>query len=138
MRQFLKGGEAEEYEGISIEWIRGKQAVLTVFEDGTQKEIVQLYPLQTTDEMHKKLVELGFKKKNRSGTDTKNLRQQEQVVIRKETDVAVDKAEIAVGDAMALMQQDDENTVLYAIFFGVFGSLVLAFMYSNRRKERSK
>jgi len=140
LRQFLKGGEAEEYEGITIEWIRGKQAVLTVYEDDTKREVVQLYPLQTTDEMHKKLVELGFKKKG--GTGTKNLRQQEQIVNREEAKIAggKDEAKIAVtkDEAMTMIQQDGENTFPNGIFFGMFGSLAVAYLYSNRGKKRSK
>lgn len=72
---FLKGnptagqdaGEITEYAGITIDWIRGKKAVLTIFdEDGKSVEDIKLYEMQTREEMHKLMVEKGFQKKTRS------------------------------------------------------------------------
>jgi hypothetical protein len=65
---FLKGdkrtkGEVSEYEGIDIEWIRGKRAIMTIFKDGEREEEVALYELRTREEMHKLMVEKGFQKK---------------------------------------------------------------------------
>lgn len=71
MRLFLKGdtkaktpGEVNEYAGVEIEWIRGKRAVLTIFEDGVQKEDVKLYDMKTRDEMHKMMQSKGFTKRS--------------------------------------------------------------------------
>ena len=81
MRIFLKGeasssrsgggrhqqkpvGEIMEYVGITIDWIRGKKAVLTIYDsDGKATEDVPLYELKTRDEMHKLMIEKGFRKK---------------------------------------------------------------------------
>lgn len=65
---FLKGdkttkGEINEYEGVDIEWIRGKRAVMTIFRDGEEVEEVAMYELKTREEMHKLMVEKGFHKK---------------------------------------------------------------------------
>lgn len=42
----------------------GKEAVLTIYEDGTEKEKVHLYSLQTKEEMHALFREKGFQKKS--------------------------------------------------------------------------
>jgi hypothetical protein len=69
LRLFLKGdgktlkGEITEYAGVTIEWIRGKRAIMTIFENGQQKEDVQLYELQTREQMHNLMKEKGFHRK---------------------------------------------------------------------------
>lgn len=103
----------------------GKKAILTVYEDGVEREAVELYPLQTIEEMHSKMVELGFKKKDL----VTKLRQS---LVREDSAVSVTKEE-----AIAMLQGDNENIILYGAFFGVFGLLVAAYKYSNRRKMRS-
>mmetsp|Transcript_27803 Transcript_27803/g.42070 ORF Transcript_27803/g.42070 Transcript_27803/m.42070 type:complete len:82 (+) Transcript_27803:344-589(+) len=80
--------------------------------------------------MHSKMVELGFKKKDL----VKKLRQQEeaQSVIKEDSAVSVTKEE-----AIAMLQGDNGNIILCGALFGVFGLLVAAYKYSNRRKMRS-
>lgn len=63
MKQFLKGGEAETYEGISIEWIRGAKPVLTIYEDGVKREDVQLADYNSRDALHALMKDKGFEKK---------------------------------------------------------------------------
>eukprot|EP00536_Pseudo-nitzschia_multiseries_P005429 jgi/Psemu1/285769/fgenesh1_pg.101_\ len=70
---FLKGnvkegieGEIQRYANVTIKWIRGKKAVLSIFDDnGKPIEAVQLYKLKTREEMHKLMVEKGFVKKSK-------------------------------------------------------------------------
>jgi hypothetical protein len=70
---FLKGdgkdkvGEVMDYAGVTIEWIRGKRAVMTIYnEDGTpQDEPIELYQLQTREQMHQLMADKGFHKKTR-------------------------------------------------------------------------
>jgi cytochrome bd-type quinol oxidase subunit 1 len=56
-----------DYAGITIDWIRGKKAVMTIYnDDGTQQgEPIQLYELQTREQMHQVMVDKGFHKKTR-------------------------------------------------------------------------
>jgi len=62
----LPAGEIEEYAGIEIEWNRGKQAILTIFDDeGNATEKIKLYELKTRAEMHKLISDKGFRKKTR-------------------------------------------------------------------------
>jgi len=70
LRIFLKGhpkdeipGEITEYKGVEIEWIRGKKAVMTIYEDGVKKEDIELYKLETREQMHKLMQDKGFEKK---------------------------------------------------------------------------
>jgi hypothetical protein len=69
---FLKGdgkdkkvGEIMDYAGVTIDWIRGKKAVMTIYnDDGTpQGQPIQLYELQTREQMHQLMVDKGFHKR---------------------------------------------------------------------------
>lgn len=72
LRKFLKGdkdspAEIDEYANIEVEWIRGKRAVLTIFDDkDNELEQIAMYGLQTRDEMHALLLDKGFAKKSTS------------------------------------------------------------------------
>lgn len=78
LKAFLKGGEAEEYEGVKVKYIHGRPAVMTIFENGDKKDSIKLYDLKNRDEMHNVMVEKGFRKKNSgAATGTKNLRERE-------------------------------------------------------------
>ena len=78
LRLFLKGGtvkkgeppqkgEIEEYSGISIEWKRGKHAILTIYDDkGKELEEIKLYDLKVREEMHQLLLDKGFVKKTQA------------------------------------------------------------------------
>jgi len=74
LRLFLKGektgntrGEIDEYAGVEIEWKRGKKAIMTIFdEDGQMMEEVELYKLETREEMHKLMADKGFLKKTKA------------------------------------------------------------------------
>ena len=40
------------YENIEIEWIAGRKAVLTIYQNEVKVEDVDLYAFQTKEEMH--------------------------------------------------------------------------------------
>jgi len=68
LRIFLKGeakavGEIMEYGGISIDWIRGKKAILTIYDDGKVIKDILLYELETRNDMHQLMIDEGFQKK---------------------------------------------------------------------------
>jgi len=52
-----------EYGGISIDWIRGKKAILTIYDDGKEIKDIPLYELKTRNDMHKLMIDEGFQKK---------------------------------------------------------------------------
>ena len=64
MKTFLKGGEAEEYEGVTIEWIRGREAVMTIFEDGNELKKIKIFEIKKKDELHELFAKEGFHKKS--------------------------------------------------------------------------
>ena len=72
MREFLKGGHAEEYEGLSITWIPGHTPELTVMNDeGEVLDTVKLAPY-TTDGLHELLESKGFMRKVVEGQELRN------------------------------------------------------------------
>ena len=73
VKQFLKGGEAESYEGISINWVRGTRPVLAIFEDGVKKEEVQLADYDNNDKLHALFKDKGFFKKEGVGQSGKTV-----------------------------------------------------------------
>jgi len=64
-RIFLKEEVEKSYENISIEWIPGEQAVMTIYKGEERVGKVNLYLLQTRDEMHNMMKEKGFKRKEK-------------------------------------------------------------------------
>ena len=57
-------GEIMEYDGITIDWVRGKKAILTIYdEDGKQIKDVPLFELKTRKDMHQFMIDEGFHKK---------------------------------------------------------------------------
>jgi hypothetical protein len=119
LRLFLKGdgkllkGEITEYEGVTIEWIRGKKAVLTIFEDGKKKEDVELYNYQTREQMHKVMEEKGFHKVSQ---------QQKMAQIQAERREAQLRQ---VGDGTSFYGQ------LMSVYFLVFAMIVGEFPNGN-------
>lgn len=64
LKSFLKGGEAEQYQGVEVEYVHGRKAVLTIFRDGEQLEEVTLSDYRSKTDMHALMVEKGFVKKS--------------------------------------------------------------------------
>lgn len=64
LKSFLKDSEAEEYQGIDIEYVHGLKAVLTIYKDGEEQEQITLSDYKTKEEMHALMVEKGFVKKS--------------------------------------------------------------------------
>ena len=57
-------GEAEWYEGVTVTFIAGRTAVMTIFDEGKEKEKVMLSNLRTKKEMHDLMLEKGFVRKS--------------------------------------------------------------------------
>jgi hypothetical protein len=56
----LKEGEAEWYEGITVRYVHGRTAILTISDDGTVKEKITLHKLKDREQMHKLMKTKGF------------------------------------------------------------------------------
>jgi len=64
LKAFLKGGEVENYEGVEVEWIRGRKAVMHIYEDGKEVEKVDIYELTTHAAIVKTMEEKGLRLKS--------------------------------------------------------------------------
>lgn len=114
-----------EYVGITIDWIRGKKAVLTIYDsDGKATEDVPLYELKSRHEMHALMIEKGFRKK------TQQERENEILIERREKQ----------------LQQIDASSGPFTSFYNTLTGLYLmvlivlagaGFIY-NRKKSRSR
>jgi hypothetical protein len=63
VKEFLKGGHLEKYEGVLMTWISGHAPELTIMDDeGEVLEVVKLASY-TTDGLHQLMEEKGFKTK---------------------------------------------------------------------------
>ena len=51
VKRFLKGGEAESYQGVKINWIRGRKPVMAIFKDGVQQEEFSLADYNSSPEV---------------------------------------------------------------------------------------
>jgi hypothetical protein len=111
-----------EYAGVSIDWIRGRKAVMTIFEDGKQQgEPVQLYELQTRDQMHQLMVDKGFHKK------TKQEEIQQIQEERREQQLK------QLGDGSSVYGQ--QMGIYFLVLFVVVGAGVM--LNGKRKKSRS-
>lgn len=54
--------EAEEYRGITVEFVHGRNAVLSTYRNGTFQESTALHTLPTKEDLHSLLQEKGFVK----------------------------------------------------------------------------
>ena len=119
LKTFLKGGEAEEYEGVTIEWIRGREAVMTIFEDGNEVKKIKIYEIKKKDELHDLFAKEGFQKKS-----------QEQ--IHKEFRVRQAEKDIARLDQSSLHGMIGAYYTLAVVAF------LAIFFIRNRTSKKSK
>lgn len=64
LKSFLKDSEAEEYQGVTVEYIHGRKAIFTIYHDGEKTEDITLSEYSTKAEMHALMQEKGFVKKS--------------------------------------------------------------------------
>jgi len=66
LKSFLKDGDVETYRGVEpIEWIKGREAVLTVYRNGVEAAAgIKLSEYKTKDDLHRMMLEQGFTKKS--------------------------------------------------------------------------
>ena len=96
MKKFLKEFYAEEYQGVEVEYVRGKPAVLTVIdEDGDQVEDVNLFDFTTLESLHLMMDQKGFVKKS-----------EEDIKAMRSVKAAEAQAEIAKREAEKAERQE--------------------------------
>lgn len=60
LKSFLKDGEAESYSGITVKFVHGRTAILTIFQNGTKVEDILLHEIPDKPAMHKLFRLKGF------------------------------------------------------------------------------
>lgn len=80
LKSFLKDSEAEEYQGVEVQYVHGRTAVLTIYRDGEEQEQITLSDYKTKEEMHALMVEKGFVKKSEEEIAEMRRLAQEKVV----------------------------------------------------------
>jgi len=63
LKSFLKDYEAQEYKGVEVEFVKGKKAIMTIYDDGEEVESITLSDYSTKEAMHRLMEEKGFVKK---------------------------------------------------------------------------
>jgi hypothetical protein len=56
-------GEAESYENVTIQYIAGRRAILTIYHNGMVQEQVELGPIKTRTKLHELFMNKGFQPK---------------------------------------------------------------------------
>jgi len=69
LKSFLKGSDIKEYKNVSIEWKAGEEAHMIIYEDGTQVDTVHLYDMKSKEEIHKLMMDKGFKRTSKDTTE---------------------------------------------------------------------
>jgi hypothetical protein len=62
VKSFLLDGEAEEYRNVEVEFVSGKNAILTIFVNNVELEQVDLSEYTDKEDIHTMMVEKGFEK----------------------------------------------------------------------------
>eukprot|EP00978_Attheya_sp_CCMP212_P004403 scaffold9627_cov63-Attheya_sp.AAC.1 len=62
VKSFLMDGEAEDYRNVEVEFVSGKNAILTIFDDNVELEQVDLSQYTDKEDIHAMMVEKGFEK----------------------------------------------------------------------------
>lgn len=143
LKSFLKSGEAEQYEGVSIEWIRGKQAIMTIYDDAKEIEQVQMYKLQTKKEMHAMMEEKGFhlQSKQEAKVEAKAKDGDVQKTKKKSEPLPEDILSKAVQrDIQEQLSSpgDTSNDRLYAFILATAALTVTVVVVLRRKRKRSK
>jgi len=61
VKKFLKEFEYEDYQNVEVEYDPGKPAILTISDDdGNAIEEVNLFEIETNEQIHKMMIDKGF------------------------------------------------------------------------------
>ena len=63
LKKFLKGGDAESYRNVEIEYVKGMEPVMTLYVDGEEKEMIRLREYDSDEVLHALFQEKGLQKK---------------------------------------------------------------------------
>jgi hypothetical protein len=78
LKKFLKGGDAESYRNVEIEYVKGKPPVMTLFVGGKEQEVVLLKEYESSEALHQLFQEKGLQKKTQEEIDENKRRGREE------------------------------------------------------------
>jgi hypothetical protein len=90
----VQDGEAESYRNVIVKFVPGRQAKMTIYEDGVQiagSEPIDMTLLITKEDMHKLMVDQGFEKLTESELEARNLEQSKLFPTSTSTSTSTDK-----------------------------------------------
>ena len=66
LKSFLKDGEAEQYDGVTITYIHGRTAIMNIYNEHHQLlETIQLHTIRSKEKLHQIMKEKGFQSKTK-------------------------------------------------------------------------
>jgi hypothetical protein len=161
---FFQDGEAESYHNVEVEFVPGKHAKMTIYEDGVAGETIDMTLLITKDDMHNLMVDKGFEKLSAAEIEGKNKEksellssggtntQKKKAVQRRETlkghfeeeDRLRKAAKEARKEERKRKKEDREilgidglPNYMVQLYVGVFGVLLVV-VYGGMRRERQR
>lgn len=78
LKKFLKGGDAESYRNVEIEYVKGKPPVMTLFVGGKEQEVLLLKEYESSEALHQLFQEKGLQKKTQEEIDENKRREREE------------------------------------------------------------
>jgi Sep15/SelM redox domain len=60
LKDFVMYGGAESFQNVEVEFVGGRSAVLTIYDDGEEREKIELTTLGTQQEMKELMLDKGF------------------------------------------------------------------------------
>jgi hypothetical protein len=74
LKSFLKDGEAESYIGVTVKYVHGRTAVMTIYDDQKNEvERVDLHVIRNKERLHEIMKEKGFVRKSDQNTSTERI-----------------------------------------------------------------
>lgn len=145
VKKFLKGGEAESYEGVTIEWVRGMKPVLTIIDNGNKEEVA-LSKYDSLEALHALFQEKGFRKKegggggtdnNKVSTAAKALKGETRLDDETKTITRLGKEKaISIGDGGGSDEVSSSEPAIYGLLTGAF--IVGVLVYRRNRKKNAR
>jgi hypothetical protein len=142
LKQFLKEGEAESYQGVTVTYVAGKTAVMTIYKDGIEQEQVIMHELATRQDMHQMMKQKGFVLKESAANQETADEMRELLGQQEDSAMAKRQAQLLQRRAETKQRVQFSNapqyskSLQYVVVFGVVGMMVVEVLRRRRRIGR--
>lgn len=142
----MKGGEAESYEGVTVRYVPGRQAIMKIFDDGKEVEQVEMHSIPTKKDMHALMVSKGFQLKNKmeveripkEHADTESKLEAERQLKLKSHRLRISTALDEKHREISLARTTPTYPTMFGLYFLVtVAALFLSFGYRKRKRRLS-